>query len=78
LSNPEAKKALEQKYNLPEDYCGPCYGANPDNVENPCCNTCEEIQRVYGTLGWGINTDNFEQVIRPTPVLEMTRNSLFY
>lgn len=47
---------------MPDDYCGPCYGANIDGVANPCCNTCEEVQRAYTDMGWSADADSFEQV----------------
>ena len=34
---------------LPEGYCGSCYGAS--RVENVCCNTCDELKRVYRRYG---------------------------
>lgn len=53
---------MENGGGVPEDYCGPCYGANPNGETNPCCNTCEEVQKAYATMGWGNNPDQFEQV----------------
>lgn len=47
---------------MPDEYCGPCYGANTSGDENPCCNSCEDIQSSYSALGWSFNPDNFEQV----------------
>lgn len=35
-----------------KDYCGPCYGAKPDNE---CCNTCEEVRDAYSAKGWSID-----------------------
>ena len=45
---------------VPEDYCGSCYGAALD--ENQCCNTCEVVQDAYRKRGWTANPDIFEQV----------------
>lgn len=33
-------------------YCGPCYGAKPDDE---CCNTCEEVRDAYSAKGWSID-----------------------
>ncbi|ORY80318.1 COPII-coated vesicle component Erv46 [Protomyces lactucae-debilis] len=41
----------------PAGYCGPCYGARPDNE---CCNTCEEVRDAYTTKGWSI--DDYEAI----------------
>lgn len=49
---------------VPDDYCGPCYGANIGGVANPCCNTCEEVQRAYTDMGWSADSDSFEQCVR--------------
>ncbi|KAG1152174.1 hypothetical protein G6F37_005747 [Rhizopus arrhizus] len=61
LSNSQAKNAREHNMNVPDDYCGSCYGAKGSNE---CCNTCEEIQNAYSELGWNVDPDNFEQCIR--------------
>lgn len=34
------------------DYCGPCYGARPDNE---CCNTCDSVRDAYTAKGWNID-----------------------
>jgi hypothetical protein len=47
---------------VPENYCGPCYGANPDDKENQCCNTCDEVLRAYAGMGWHSSPDDYEQV----------------
>lgn len=33
-------------------YCGPCYGAKP---ENECCNTCDDVRDAYSAKGWSID-----------------------
>lgn len=60
LRNKAAQLALENNGNMPDDYCGPCYGA--DLPGQPCCNKCEDIQSAYSALGWSFNPDHFEQV----------------
>lgn len=45
--------------NVPENYCGPCYGAKG---QGECCNTCDDIQDAYSELGWNADLDSFEQV----------------
>ncbi|KAI9469891.1 MAG: endoplasmic reticulum vesicle transporter-domain-containing protein [Benjaminiella poitrasii] len=64
LRNKAAKLVLDNNGALPDDYCGPCYGANPNGEENPCCNTCEEIRRAYADMGWSGDSDKFEQCVR--------------
>jgi len=49
--------------NLPSHYCGSCYGANPDPTG--CCNTCDDIKRVYAERRWGFpDPSTFEQCRR--------------
>ena len=36
---------------LPTDYCGSCYGASDDPER--CCNTCDDIKKVYAEKRWG-------------------------
>ncbi|KAI7907221.1 endoplasmic reticulum vesicle transporter-domain-containing protein [Cokeromyces recurvatus] len=62
--NEAAKLVLNHNGDLPDNYCGPCYGANPENKENPCCNTCEEVRRAYADMGWSGDADKFEQCVR--------------
>ncbi|CEP10460.1 hypothetical protein [Parasitella parasitica] len=64
LRNKAAKMAMANNGDVPDDYCGPCYGANIDGVANPCCNTCEEVQRAYTDMGWSADSDSFEQCVR--------------
>uniref|UniRef100_A0A6U6HM67 Endoplasmic reticulum vesicle transporter C-terminal domain-containing protein n=1 Tax=Odontella aurita TaxID=265563 RepID=A0A6U6HM67_9STRA len=35
---------------LPEDYCGPCYGAH--QTEDQCCNTCDDVVEAYKVKKW--------------------------
>lgn len=46
----QAKKEQILKEKLPEDYCGPCYGAqeNPDQ----CCQTCDDVIQAYTKKRW--------------------------
>ncbi|KAI8971707.1 endoplasmic reticulum vesicle transporter-domain-containing protein [Mycotypha africana] len=64
LSNNAAQLAMENGENQPEDYCGPCYGANVAGETDPCCNTCADVQRAYADMGWSANPDNFEQCVK--------------
>ena len=41
------KLLLEQ---LPENYCGPCYGAQ--ETDEQCCQTCDEIIEAYNKKKW--------------------------
>lgn len=36
--------------NLPEDYCGSCFGAK----EEGCCQTCREVTDAYTAKGWTV------------------------
>jgi hypothetical protein len=38
------------KSKLPEDYCGPCYGAH--EREDQCCQTCDEVLLAYSKKRW--------------------------
>lgn len=40
------------KHDLPAGYCGQCYGA--ETPEKPCCNTCDDLRRVYEERGWSM------------------------
>lgn len=64
LSNSAAKLSLEHNGGLPENYCGPCYGAHFKGEETSCCNTCEDVQRAYADQGWVGEPDDFEQCVR--------------
>ena len=44
------KKAQVMKEPLPDDYCGPCYGAH--ETEGQCCNTCDELMDAYRNKRW--------------------------
>lgn len=58
----EKQRILKAK--LPENYCGPCYGANDD--ENKCCNTCDELLEAYIAKKWRTDVVQFtsEQCMR--------------
>jgi endoplasmic reticulum-Golgi intermediate compartment protein 3 len=45
----ERKEELLKK-ELPEDYCGPCYGAHQE--ENQCCQTCDDVIEAYSKKRW--------------------------
>lgn len=42
----------EEQEPLPADYCGPCYGAETQDIK--CCNTCEDLKSMYLRKGWGL------------------------
>jgi hypothetical protein len=46
----EEEKNRLLKSNLPDDYCGPCYGATDEEIE--CCNTCDELLEAYKKKKW--------------------------
>jgi hypothetical protein len=50
--------------NLPEGYCGSCYGAETETRR--CCNTCESVRQAYLDKGWSSTTvvKSAEQCIR--------------
>ena len=47
--NQEARERL-MKESLPENYCGPCYGAQEEDHE--CCNTCDDVIDAYNKKKW--------------------------
>lgn len=49
---------------LPENYCGPCFGAH--SQEEQCCNTCDDVLEAYRLKGWSSDTlvKTAEQCIR--------------
>jgi len=50
---------------IPEDYCGSCYGAELEDGQ--CCNTCDELKQAYVKKGWSsaaIAGDRSEQCKR--------------
>ncbi len=58
---------------LPKDYCGPCYGALDqsvnENIENLkdriCCNSCSDVREAYANKGWAFyDGTNVEQCER--------------
>ena len=44
------EKTRVLKEDVPENYCGPCYGA--DEKEGDCCNTCDELLEKYKLKKW--------------------------
>jgi hypothetical protein len=40
------------KAGLPDDYCGPCYGAQEKDKDDQCCNTCDEVLAAYKKRKW--------------------------
>lgn len=47
------KKESILNTDLPEGYCGPCYGA--ESEEGQCCNTCDDLLEAYKTKNWSSN-----------------------
>eukprot|EP00126_Sphaerothecum_destruens_P011302 Sdes_comp20891_c0_seq1m18016 len=44
----------------PSTHCGSCYGA--EDVDYPCCKSCDEVQLAYARKGWDFtNPENIEQ-----------------
>ena len=58
----EIDRVLKEK--LPENYCGPCYGAQQN--ETDCCNTCDDLLKAYKEKRWKIDVvlSSSEQCIR--------------
>jgi hypothetical protein len=52
------------KVELPDNYCGPCYGAHQN--ETQCCNTCDELLDAYKAKRWRTDTllQSAEQCVR--------------
>lgn len=44
----EKERLLKQE--IPENYCGPCYGAQ--ETEDQCCQTCDDVIDVYNKKKW--------------------------
>lgn len=59
----EEKEAIIKK-DLPENYCGPCYGAQQN--EDQCCQTCDELIESYKVKHWKVDLLKYtsEQCIR--------------
>lgn len=45
------REAVAKK--IPENYCGPCYGAHAK--EGDCCNTCDDVLSAYKKKRWNEN-----------------------
>jgi endoplasmic reticulum-Golgi intermediate compartment protein 3 len=57
---------------IPENYCGSCYGAEAQ--EGECCNTCESVRVAYQKKGWVMpEYDTVEQCKREGYQDSMTR-----
>eukprot|EP01130_Rhizamoeba_saxonica_P013682 TRINITY_DN585_c0_g1_i2.p1 TRINITY_DN585_c0_g1~~TRINITY_DN585_c0_g1_i2.p1 ORF type:complete len:381 (-),score=75.74 TRINITY_DN585_c0_g1_i2:25-1167(-) len=53
----------EVEMDLPDDYCGSCYGAETKQLK--CCNTCDQVQEAYRGKGWSFtNPGKIEQCSR--------------
>ncbi|KAI9265958.1 endoplasmic reticulum vesicle transporter-domain-containing protein [Sporodiniella umbellata] len=61
LSNKSIKNAEKHGLDVPENYCGPCYGVKG---AGECCNTCSDVTDAYSEAGWDAKMDDFEQCIR--------------
>ena len=46
----QAEKDKILKEDVPEDYCGPCFGAQEE--DGSCCNTCDELLSAYSKKRW--------------------------
>lgn len=46
----QSRKAKLRQDPLPDTYCGPCYGAQPD--VDACCNNCDALLDAYKLKGW--------------------------
>jgi len=49
----DRKRQEALKAKIPENYCGPCYGAH--EKEDQCCNTCDEVLSAYKKKRWNEN-----------------------
>jgi endoplasmic reticulum-Golgi intermediate compartment protein 3 len=60
----DIKKTEILSANVPEGYCGPCFGAGTENVT--CCNACDELIDAYAKKRWrtDIIVTTSEQCIR--------------
>ncbi|AMD20548.1 HDL196Cp [Eremothecium sinecaudum] len=66
---------------LPEDYCGPCYGArdqegnaNAAPKDRVCCQTCDDVRQAYAAKGWAFfDGNNVEQCEREGYVERLQR-----
>ena len=47
------QKEIAEK-GLPEDYCGPCYGAQ--DKDDQCCNTCDDVMQAYKLKSWNYHS----------------------
>lgn len=49
----DKKRQKLLKEQVPDDYCGPCYGAHES--EGDCCNTCDDVLEAYKKKRWNEN-----------------------
>ncbi|KAL7566658.1 hypothetical protein ACA910_017724 [Epithemia clementina (nom. ined.)] len=63
-----------QKKALPEDYCGPCFGAQ--ERDDQCCNTCDQLIDSYKKKNWSYEDilQTSEQCIREGRNLKTNAN----
>lgn len=60
MTTPDGKEVSAE---VPPNYCGSCYGAEP--YEGFCCNTCDQVQEQYRKKGWAFtDPDGTEQCVR--------------
>lgn len=73
----QVEKERILKTALPDDYCGPCYGA--EEKEGQCCQTCEEIVEAYKKKRWKTNMLKFtsEQCMREGQDKEAPKRTMF-
>lgn len=62
IINDQKQQVLKE--DVPENYCGPCYGAHQN--ETQCCNTCDELIEAYKAKRWRTDMlfQSSEQCIR--------------
>lgn len=61
-STTPAEPAASTQPPLPDNYCGPCYGA--EEFPGQCCNTCSEVRNAYRNRGWALgDLDAIEQCV---------------
>ena len=68
------EKILKEK--LPEDYCGPCFGAQKE--DDQCCQTCDELISAYKEKKWKADLLIYtaEQCIREGRAIKEPRRML--
>jgi len=63
-SEVQARKLAIIRKDLPDGYCGPCYGAH--EKEDQCCDTCDDVIEAYKKKKWKTDLLQFtaEQCVR--------------